>query len=149
MSLGDFWNVFDPFFMVPLAYHANNGFLKDVFSGLLTFASSEGNFFMSDRDIRVPFFARRSMQDFGILLEDSGRPLLCACTGFPSASAADLRYLGRGIRVFDALEFRGPAHFSVHGSSNSFLGMSLAKSLFLPSPRSQFCGPKRCLCLTI
>ena len=81
--------------MVPLAYHAIHGFLKDVFSGLLSFASSEGNFFMSDRDIRVHFFVRRSMQDFGILLEDSGRPLLCACTGFPSASAADLRYLGR------------------------------------------------------
>ena len=95
MSPGDFWSVLDLFFMVPLAYHAINGFLKDVFSGLLTFASSEGNFFASERDIRVPFFVRRSMQDFGILLEDSGRPLLCACTGFPSASAADLRYLGR------------------------------------------------------
>ena len=95
MALGDFWSVFVLFFMVPLAYHAINGFLKDVFSGLLTFASSEGNFFASDRDIRVPFCVRRSMQDFGILLEDSGRPLLCACTGFPSASAADLPYLGR------------------------------------------------------
>ena len=81
--------------MVPLAYHAINGFLKDVFSGLLTFAGSEGNFFASERDIRVPFFVRRSMQDFGILLEDSGRSLLCACTGFPSPRAADLRYLGR------------------------------------------------------
>ena len=97
MSLGDFWNVFDLFFMVPLAYHAINGFLKDVFSGLPAFASAEGNFFVSERDIRVPFFVRRSMQDFGIFWK--------TLEGLFYALAQDFRALARPICGIWAAEF--------------------------------------------